>query len=452
MNDAPGTAQDPPVRVTLPDRWDARIRSFSLDARARAFREQLGLPTDRPIVMTGHQPIIWHAGILAKYLAADALAQKLNGAQGRLLIDHDDDDPFAFRVPVLDDQGITREHTINLAHNRRDGQPIRSRPAAEISAVPDLFIALPSAAEGAERIRDAMAAHEDESSAAAQTARARDDLLAPLTSDAPSCPVMATDLSRTDLYTELVRRMLDDPCAMAEAYNRAAAAFPDANIKPLSIAVDRTELPLWHLAPDGLTRIHVWSDNMSRIEHTTAKALFMTGLFRLAGCDLFIHGTGGLIYDRVTEHWFKDWLGDAEGGLAPMIGVTADLYLPLPFADFTASSAARAKWLAHSVPHNPALNDDDAHAARKAELLEQIDAAEWGSPRRKAIYRELHALLDAYHASHAASLDALDAAAARTDDLIRACELARDRTWPFPLHSDEALSSLRDRVRDSLKH
>lgn len=450
MNGEPASAPDPRVRVTLPDLWDARCRSFSIDARARRFREQLGLPTDRPIIMTGHQPIIWHAGILAKYLAADALAQKLNGAQGRLLIDHDDDDPFAFRVPVLDDQGITREHTINLAHNRRDGQPIRSRPAAEISAVPEPLFALPSAAEGAERIRDAMAAHQDESSAAAQTARALDDLLAPLTSDAPSYSMMATDVSRTDLYAALVRRMLDDPCAMAEAYNRAAAAFPDANIKPLSIAVERTELPLWHLAPDGLTRTHVWSDNMSRIEHTTAKALFMTGLFRLAGCDLFIHGTGGLIYDRITEHWFREWLGTTEGALAPMIGVTADLYLPLPYADFTASSAARAKWLAHSAHHNPALADDNAHAARKAELLVRIAAAEWGSPRRKALYRELHALLDAYHASHAVSLEALDEAASRAHNLIGAGELARDRTWPFPLHSDETLKALRDRVREQL--
>lgn len=441
---------EPRVGVTLPEGggWDARLRTFTPDDRARAFREQLGLPTDRPIVMTGHQPIIWHAGILAKYLAADAIAEKFNGIQSRLLIDHDDDDPFAFRVPVLDDQGITREQSINLADNRREGQPIRSRPAAETGAIPDLNYALPSVAGGVARIHDALAAHTHAPSAAHQFARALDDLLAPHTSDTPSCSVMATDLSRTDLYAELVRRMLADPRAMGEAYNRAAAAFPDAGIKPLSITDERTELPLWHLAPDGLTRTHVWSDSMPRIEHTAAKALFMTGLFRLAGCDLFIHGTGGLVYDRVTEQWFADWLGQAEGSIAPMIGVTADLYLPLPHANYTALSAARAHWLAHSAPHNPALTDDAEHAERKRELLAQIHAAPRDSPERKTLYLELHALLDEYRAARSASLAELNTAAAHADDLAAAGELARDRTWAFPLQSDDAIKALRERVRE----
>ena len=50
------------------------LLSHNDSAEARAFREQLGLPTDRPIVMSGHQAQIWHPGILSKYLAAIGLA------------------------------------------------------------------------------------------------------------------------------------------------------------------------------------------------------------------------------------------------------------------------------------------------------------------------------------------------------------------------------------------
>ena len=60
------------------------------------------------------------------------------------------------------------------------------------------------------------------------------------------------------------------------------------------------------------------------------RALLLTALVRLGMCDLFIHGTGGLIYDRVTEQWFADWLGQAEGSIAPMIGVTAAVVAKKP--------------------------------------------------------------------------------------------------------------------------
>jgi len=399
--------------------------------------------------MTGHQPVIWHAGILAKYLAADALAQQANGVQARLLIDHADDDPFSFRVPVLDDHGITTAHTINLGSNHLAGQPVRSREASMPSPLPDLALALPSVEQGALRVRNAFASHADAPSAAHQTARALDELIAPSTGYAPSHSVMATALSETNLYRELVSRMLEDPHTMAESYNRAVARFPEARVAPLAITNDRVELPLWHLSADGRSRSTIYSDNMPKLENTTAKALFMTGLLRLAGCDLFIHGTGGLVYDRITEAWFTDWLGKTAGSIAPMIAVTADLYLSLPHADYTTSSAARAHWLAHSAPHNPSLTDDDANAQRKQELLNKIDAAEWGSPERKSLYLDLHALLDEYRAARSASLDELSAAASRAESLTTAGELARDRTWAFPLHSDQAIESLRARVKSA---
>src|SRR5690606_23987135 len=67
--------------------------------RLRAFRRQLGLPADRPIVMTGHQPALWHCGVLAKFLAADAAARALGAAPATLLVDQDVGDPAAVRRP-----------------------------------------------------------------------------------------------------------------------------------------------------------------------------------------------------------------------------------------------------------------------------------------------------------------------------------------------------------------
>ncbi|MEL7474492.1 MAG: hypothetical protein AAGK04_14340, partial [Planctomycetota bacterium] len=83
-----------------PDAWSARLRSAPTHPLIRRFREQLGLPTDRPIVMTGHQAEIWHAGILARFAAAHAAAQHTGAHLAFLAVDQDSNDPLPMRFPV----------------------------------------------------------------------------------------------------------------------------------------------------------------------------------------------------------------------------------------------------------------------------------------------------------------------------------------------------------------
>ena len=58
----------------------------------------------------------------------------------------------------------------------------------------------------------------------------------------------------------------------------------------------------------------------------------------------------------------------------------------------------------------------------------------------------MHAALGAYRAEHAAELGRLDAERERARRLLASAELARDRTWAFPFHSDEALRGLADEI------
>ncbi|MEC9372360.1 MAG: hypothetical protein VYC34_00885, partial [Planctomycetota bacterium] len=56
------------IAITIepaPARWTAPRPAD--DAESTRFREQLGLPTGRPIVLTGHQAEFWHPGVLAKF-------------------------------------------------------------------------------------------------------------------------------------------------------------------------------------------------------------------------------------------------------------------------------------------------------------------------------------------------------------------------------------------------
>src|SRR5205823_2691827 len=154
----------------------------------------------------------------------------------------------------------------------------------------------------------------------------------------------------------------------------AVAWHPTVGIRPLLAdeVQDRWELPLWWLPP-GREREHVYAEDLGRIPiaELAPKALMMTGLMRLAGCDLFIHGLGaaGLVepgrvvegYDVITGEWLAAWLGP-EASIAPIVMVTASFLLPLLDRPLpTLHDSARATWLAHHARHDPiALRDPAA--------------------------------------------------------------------------------------------
>ncbi|MHC4977339.1 MAG: hypothetical protein ACYTF7_12185, partial [Planctomycetota bacterium] len=76
----------------------------TLTEAARRAREQAGFPTDRPIIMTGHQPVFWHPGILAKFLACHHASRALGARCAWIVPDQDEVDPLHIRVPVYDAQ------------------------------------------------------------------------------------------------------------------------------------------------------------------------------------------------------------------------------------------------------------------------------------------------------------------------------------------------------------
>lgn len=422
-----------------PARWRALLRR-NTTPRAAAFRQQLRLPTDRPIIMTGHQAEFWHPGILAKYLAADAAAATLRAAPAWLVVDQDRADSTDLHYP-------TRDGRIGTL-TARAGAPTPQPPAP-----PD-----PAAAPGLAAIGDALSRHADQPTLARRVSAALTDLLHPLLTHPSPSTIFATELSATTLFAELVARMRDDPESCVRAYNAAAAAHPTSGIRPL-VHDDlqyRYELPLWHLPPGG-PRARVYAEMLDTVpvRELAPKALFMTGLVRLAGCDLFIHGTGGggdgghEGYDLVTEDWLSAWLSIPRADLAPIATVTATLYLhtdapPPP----TPAQVARALWTAHHARHTPGAIGDSEGDRRKRDLVAAIAAAD--GPERRRRYRQLHTFLDSYRARHADALARLDQAAAAAAARASDPDLRTVRTWPFPLYPDRDLKDLRARIAAAL--
>lgn len=427
----------------------AHWRSRGSTARARAFRRELGLPDDRPVVMTGHQAEVWHAGILAKHLAADAFAPTIDGAAAWLVADQDERTFDTLRAPVLTDAGSLSVETLTLASppagwataqcRRFEPPPLQTRSPA----------ATPSVSAGLVRIEAALREHAKEANAARQVAGALVDLAFPLLSASPAV-LYAAELASTSLFKELVDRMVADPAGAIGAYNRAVGKHPNAGMRALALPADRSriELPLWKLGA-GELRKRVTGE-LAGIDRSglAPTALLMTALVRLAGCDLFIHGLGGGAYDPITESWIRAWLGEE---LAPMAVVSATLLLPLEGAAATPADAARAAWLAHSARHDPLLVGDSAGARLKAEHLAAIASAKASGASPAHHFRAMHEALASSRRARAAQLEALASEVRRVRALVEGRAIAFDRTWPFPLHSDESLARLAETVARAVR-
>lgn len=454
---APAITLDPP-----PARWrEALSRAATLPAQ-RELRAQLGLPTDHPIIMTGHQAQFWHPGILAKLLAMDAAARNTTAATAWLVPDQDTPEADLARFPAHTPGG---ELTVARWPS---GAPkdfaAALLPPVGTPADPKESPAAPSVRDGLRGMRSALTANAGQANFARQLTLAALSLVEPAAGPlhAPPVTLFASELGRTDLFRDLIARLRANPARAVAMYNAAVAEAPDAELRPLAASSrDGPELPLWRLRP-GHPRTPVFADQLPSIpaEQLAPRALLLTGLMRLAACEIFIHGTGGAAYDRASEAWLRTWLGDEDRNgpwpeltarLALSATATATILLPLGVAPVSPEQLARARWRAHHARHNPAdLGDRAAQQAKLAHIARLRDLPRNSHARAEA-FRVLHNTLEAARRARRDRLDAIDRDAAEIAARARAGFIAADRTWPFPLYPPDTLRELRARIDAALE-
>lgn len=453
----------PTESITLepaPSRWVDLVRERRprvpawLASSAATFRSQLGLPSG-PLVMSGHQAVLWHPGILAKYIAADACARAAGAAATWVVVDQDTPPPHEIAWPMRASATSTRvvigtqrfEYT-SLCNAE---VPACARPplVAPANAGEDALI---DPAGALPRLRSAINGTSNAPNAAIQITRVIESLLPPAIAPVPAFD--ATSIARTDFFAALVHHMLADPRRCIDAYNAAALAHPDADIRTLD--VDSLELPLWHIeGPLGFTaRRPVYAPQLSSFPtHQLApRALLMTALLRLAACDLFIHGTGGFAYDRVTDTWLASWLGP-DAVPAPTALATATLLLALDAApeDPRTSEAIAAQRAYRESLHKPGALGESSLESERRQIVASIAASPYRSAERQRRYRELHRILARYRELHAPAIETrrLAALAARKSAKDRTASV---RTWAFPLYPESKLVRLRDEIHQAFAH
>lgn len=437
----PGCCVSRPIEVTIEPGWSA-WRAALEKHKPDPARRQLGIPTDRPVVFSGHQPIVFHPGILAKLVAQHEAARRTGAARVWIVADQDPVDLETIRVPVGRGEDL-RAQTLQLLApgSTPPGVPSASLPAMDIEDTGD---------DRLDALVSYLHACAHESSLARQFASASIGLACDRLGIERPKLIYASDLF--DLPSEALwqytHKMNVDPHACVGAYNKAVRAHPDGRVRPLTIEDDRIELPLWGLR-ERRPRVAIDTGNFGDFsqDELAPRGLLMSLLVRSHLGELFIHGTGGWAYDKVTQDWAHEWLGVE---LAPMALTTATQHLELGFSADEAIDLDHAAWRLHHARHTPGMLGDHARQARKDELVERIrDTKAAGSDPSEA-FGALQRLLDAYRDDHAQDLERLSEQVRRAERMREQIELANDRTWPFVLFSDEQLSELKRAVVDAM--
>ncbi len=442
-----------------PAAWPAPRRPSELPGEVASWRREtlaaLEVDADRTIVATGHQAAIWHAGILAKDLAAMACSRHLQAAGAtasplHFLADHDANDAGLVRLPALDGQGrldVVAWRWCPAPHDR----PTRDRPATPPTAPPDIRAPIDGLNARIHAIHEALAAQADQPTLALQAGLANASLARSLVGDLPRRSM--SSLLELPVGNAIIERLRLDPAACIRAHDAAIEADRDRRARggrrPRGMASllargTRPELPLWRVDAEGRRPATVDDLDDATPGSLRPRALLATALARLGGCDLFIHGTGGAAYDLVMEDWIDRWLGpEIAGALAPATVASATCRLDLPVATIEDPITPEAL---HRMNFDPDLDRPSEEAPVRDTLLREIDAAPRRSEHRRAAFRRLHDAIGIARRRGEPTLRDAASRLAAQGSTRRANERAMDRTWAFPLLDRTTLDDLRIRI------
>jgi len=276
-----------------------------------------------PLIMAGHQPVLYHSGLLFKAKMHARISEDSRGIGVSVVIDTDVGKGGLLVWPRVIGGSLEIRHASLVTESAESAkvygaQQIRAR--ADIlevfrEVVSDLRQSnLEQAAESAARACAIYAALEGQPITSAHTI-ARWAL-----SDVVSYEVLLSDLVRETPLQGALEKIANGGRAFAESYNHCLESYRrdhkilnQANPFPnLEISDEETELPLWEIR-DGersplRTGIRSTGDRKSG-GFIAPRGSITTLLLRAYSADLFVHGLGGATYDRFANLFAQSFLG-----------------------------------------------------------------------------------------------------------------------------------------------
>ena len=321
-----------------------------------------GDPSSQPLIMTGHQPVIFHSGLTFKYQTTEKFALERNALAVAVVIDTDEGDAGAFTFPKCDapfqllvdkttdsskqaisDQMSSANGSFSVAASllgasrRKSSFLIRAEASRVVTALQNCGCHVEAARF--QKIAEQYASLPTDSMMEANLIVRWNAGIAGRTPEIP--------LSMICSFPEVLQffgELLARPFEFARCYNDTLDAFRAeqkirnvANPFPnLRIEDARCELPFWLIDPAKGTReiVSIRKQGFERFleangadvteilpgnegaslfsmlvggKHLIPRGGLITATLRILFSDLFVHGTGGGRYDVFTSQFIRAW-------------------------------------------------------------------------------------------------------------------------------------------------
>jgi hypothetical protein len=403
-------------------------------AVATAYLRDRGEPvpedTGGPLIVTGHQPDLFHPGVWAKNFAASGVARRAGGVALNLIADSDTLKSRTLRAPsvrgdtvrveVIPFDAPAPETPYERAVPRDPRQFARAWETLHDLAKSWPFTPLLPA------IHTARGEPFGETFSRARRGQEREwgchnfELpVSRLCQTAAFAAFVAAIEARLPEFTAIYNAALTD-------YRRTYRVRSDRHPAPL---LEPGERPFWRVTPGGRERPF----RAFPAAELRPRALTLTLFARTTFADLFIHGIGGGLYDRATDAIARDFYGSPP---PPYQVVTLTARLPFPASGNPAAELLHAQRAERARKWNPQdfVTDPTADAVRAA--IAETPTTRRGRRERFDRIRHLKETL-----ARRLGPPGDDAVTAAQTQVARAAVLTR-RDYPWVLFPAETLRPL----------
>lgn len=333
------------ARTALIDEVNRFESELETIARSRNVQwKKTAIASARPIVMSGHQPVIYHPGLLQKLTALSAMGHEESLNRINVILDTDEAAAGEVIFPSRSSEGprlavcdIATGGPLLLNQTLRGADEIREKFA-------DIMSRLDPSLEAGVGEKYRVAGQMYGSLAGVDVVHAQSIVMGSTIGRAYT-EVPFSKMAQSSAIRALVVLPLRDLHSFVTAYNvtlnehRATHKIENpANPFPnLSVEAEGQEVPLW-LVDTGLgtrTKVFVkqtgeslrisagrdinWNVELSHLDQFFAqldsryvfvpRGGWISALFRMFLSDMFIHGLGGEKYDEFTSAFIHRWIG-----------------------------------------------------------------------------------------------------------------------------------------------
>ena len=443
--------------------------------------------TDQPIVMSGHQPTLYHAGVWYKNFVLSELANRTNAIAINLVVDSDLSNNQAIRCPDLnvapirtqsvpiDTPAVAMPFEQHLVQDSSFLFELPDRIAKVLTYADEPYIAQrlwPEVIQGYHKLAKSNPAPALGATIAAGRHRLEQSV------GLRTLEIPVSELSKTTAFATFAAAIFDRAVEYRDTYNQVLAEYRNVNrirssshpVPALEQTDDWTEVPFWvssDQTPDRqrlfirtqsnafeLTDRKQLNQVLPKADFITAfkqlstlgiairpRAISTTTFCRLLMSDIFIHGVGGSKYDQLTDAISQRFFGCR---LPEFLTVSATFHLPTQIPELSKTDITKLRTRRREYNFHPErfLATEPA-TSQAVELIKQ--KRQWiESPIRSL---EKHHAITKVNQALRGILTPSDEQLEKEIDSLRAqlksSEIANSREYSFCLFGESLIDDLK---------